>query len=368
MNGQARSVNRAPALSTLRYAVNSPILILSIGIFSMSLFGCESRKDEPAPRSKVPATAPPVAKAKLKTQTAKPKAKPSRTSRSKRATSATDIVKRLDGKIAFHTQRGQKRRQWLDLDLAASAHMARAQVTGSLEDLQEAERRIEQSFEYAPERMKPLLTRARHLIANHRFKDAVEVLGKLRARGAHPDGRLAVIAGMRGSIALEMGDHAKALKELQAALAFKRTPSTLALLANYYAKTGDLEKARALLDEAIKIPVPALGLDRAWIRLQRGLIDLTAGRPADALVYYRKAEAQLVGWYLVEEHIAEAAIRRDRTQWSRRKVGVKRARKAHPGQSGRCTPPAWILLPTRAEAHSTPTSSRTDKASRASST
>ena len=119
---------------------------------------------------------------------------------------------------------------------------------------------------------------------------------------------------MRGTIAFQTGKHGKALERLQAALAFRRTPSTLALLANYYANTGDAEKAKSLLEQAIKIPVPALGLGRAWIRLQRGLMDLAAGRPADALVYYRRAEAQLPGWYLVDEHIAEVLADTGKTE------------------------------------------------------
>ena len=51
----------------------------------------------------------------------------------------------------------------------------------------------------------------------------------------------------------------------------------------------------------------------AWVELQRGLLDFDRRRDHEALAHYRVAERAYSGYWLIEEHIAEALDRLGRT-------------------------------------------------------
>jgi tetratricopeptide (TPR) repeat protein len=49
------------------------------------------------------------------------------------------------------------------------------------------------------------------------------------------------------------------------------------------------------------------------MHLQRGLLDLSRNQAEEALAHYRDAERELSGWWLIDEHIAEALALLGRT-------------------------------------------------------
>lgn len=91
--------------------------------------------------------------------------------------------------------------------------------------------------------------------------------------------------------------------------AYERLPKTwdnLARLANYHAKTGDRAAADRLYAAAEEELTAKEMRDFAWVELQRGILDLDAGKPKKALEHYERAGAAWSGWWLIDEHRAEA--------------------------------------------------------------
>ena len=77
-------------------------------------------------------------------------------------------------------------------------------------------------------------------------------------------------------------------------------------LALYHAKTGAPDEAEALFEEALAEASPKDIRRKVWTRLQLGLLALERGRALVALEHLEEADAELPGWWLVQEHIAEA--------------------------------------------------------------
>lgn len=215
-------------------------------------------------------------------------------------------LRHIDEAIAFHGARAVRTGSWMDEAQVARGHLSRAHLSGSYEDYGRAAEALERAFSKARPGTGPFLLRARLSFAMHRF-DAVETDLVAATSGAVvPRGTRAAAAEMRADLAL----HAGRYEEAHAAYldAVERSPSMTAYarLAHYQWKTGDFEGAEASHALAARAAIRGSGEGRAWLELQRGLMDLDRGRFADALGHYRRADAELPGWYLVEEHMAEA--------------------------------------------------------------
>jgi thioredoxin-like negative regulator of GroEL len=102
-----------------------------------------------------------------------------------------------------------------------------------------------------------------------------------------------------------VGNYEEARQLLEEAAELEQSLGNLSTLALWHWKTGDLETAEALYDAAEETYRGRSTEPRAWLDLQRGLLDLDRGRYREALVHYRDADRDLPGWYLVDEHIAE---------------------------------------------------------------
>jgi tetratricopeptide (TPR) repeat protein len=91
--------------------------------------------------------------------------------------------------------------------------------------------------------------------------------------------------------------------------AYEALPKTwdhLARLANYHAKKGERAAADRLYAAAGEELTAKEMRDYAWVELQRGILDLEAGKPKKALEHYERASAAWSGWWLIDEHRAEA--------------------------------------------------------------
>jgi len=132
----------------------------------------------------------------------------------------------------------------------------------------------------------------------HRFQRASSDLERLA--------QLPAARELTADIALQEGDYAAALAGYRSLLAVERRWDTLARLAYLRANTGHPDEAEQLYDEARSVLSAKQMRAYAWLELQKGLIDWGDGRAEDALTHYRQANAEYSGYWLIEEHLAEA--------------------------------------------------------------
>lgn len=147
-------------------------------------------------------------------------------------------------------------------------------------------------------------------------EEAIEDAGLLRAR-AHLAFKLHRLDAAKRDLALIGSDPV-----LEADIAFQEgrldearrgyealppTWDNLARLANL--RRSDRLYARASEELTVKEM-----RDYAWVELQRGLLDLEDGKPAKALEHYDRAAAAWSGWWLIDEHRAEALHLLGRTE------------------------------------------------------
>jgi tetratricopeptide (TPR) repeat protein len=135
----------------------------------------------------------------------------------------------------------------------------------------------------------------------HRFNTAREIIASMPLAGES-----ASLRALAADLDLQQGRYAEALAEYEALAAENPGWDMLARLAYYRLKTGHPEEADELYRRAADM-IPAKDMRAyAWIELQRGLVDLEYGRPEEALAHYRLADRAWSGYWLIEEHIAEA--------------------------------------------------------------
>ncbi len=208
---------------------------------------------------------------------------------------------RLDAQLA----RWQAREGWTAGEQATQTLLTRARLTGNYNDYARATATLEEAFSQAPAGSGPLLTRAQLNYTLHRLAPVQRDLDTYRARVLLSDGERAGLDLAQANVNFQRGEYAKALAGFETSLKEKRTMRGLCALSQYYWKTGDPAQAEALLDEAEGMYHGLWNEPRAWLHLQRGLMDLERGRYDEALAHYRDADAILDGYWLVQEHIAE---------------------------------------------------------------
>lgn len=181
----------------------------------------------------------------------------------------------------------------------ANALLDLQRLTGDLNLIEAAQRLADEAAEVQPETPRVKTLQATLLAKRHRFGDALaiyETLPKSRSN------RIA-IANTR----FEMGEYEPALAELRAIAAEERPdPHLLASIAIREGKLGRFDVADATMAEAAKHyhnkverwPV-------AWQHLMLGLMDLDRGRYEEAQAHYLDARKEVLGWWLVDEHLAE---------------------------------------------------------------
>lgn len=176
-----------------------------------------------------------------------------------------------------------------------------ASLSGDYDDFKAAEDSINRALQaYGP--ADDLLYFSAHLhFKLHRFKAARETIASMPLAAESTS-----LRALSADIALQQGHYAAALAEYEALAAAKPSWDVLARLAYYRLKTGRPGEADELYRRAADM-IPAKEMRAyAWIELQRGLIDLEYGRPEEALAHYRLADRAWSGYWLIEEHIAEA--------------------------------------------------------------
>jgi tetratricopeptide (TPR) repeat protein len=169
----------------------------------------------------------------------------------------------------------------------------RALLSGSAD----AYRELEAALRAAPDDPDVPVYLAQLCLQLHRLPEAEELLATL---GDRPEAW-----GLRADLAQQRCRYEEARALTEAALERERSWEALARLAHLRALAGDLAGADALYAEAAdEITVREMRA-YAWVELNRGRLDLAAGRLGDAEAHYDRAGRAYSGWWLVDEHRAE---------------------------------------------------------------
>ena len=200
----------------------------------------------------------------------------------------------------------EKTDSWMELERAANAHMARGRLTDNWSDYATADSLMARAFDIAPGGTGPFLGRARLNFTMHRFDKVEGDLAKAESQMLLSPRTQSEIEALRADAALERGEFDAALSHYRGAVESERNFDNLARLAGGLAKTGSLEAADRTYTEAAAALPRSATRERAWVSLQRGLLALETHELDRALKHYRDATKLFPGWWLADEHIAEA--------------------------------------------------------------
>lgn len=178
----------------------------------------------------------------------------------------------------------------------------RARLTGSYDDYGRAEdllARLEPQFSGADGLC---LAKARLHYALHRLVQAKKVLDACPSVAGSVEDLL-----MRADIAFYTGRYRDAGVIYRAVVNQAGTPQAYIQLALYSAKTGAPGEAAAFMEAAEERYHGGSTLLHSWFALQRGLIELERGRHEAARALFALADQRMPGYWLNEEHLAEAA-------------------------------------------------------------
>lgn len=195
--------------------------------------------------------------------------------------------------------------QWLMHENVARSYMERARLSGDYGDYVAADASLKRAFAVATPGTGPHLVRAQLDFRMHRLADAERQLTLIEgyAIPSLPDER-AEILGMRGDIAFYRGNLPMALQLYEEA--DRLSPGTATFRRAIYAmKTGDFERAESYFDQTkreARLPPPQF---RAFIELQRGLLDLERGDWPSAETWFRKADRSFPGYWLTQAHLVQ---------------------------------------------------------------
>jgi tetratricopeptide (TPR) repeat protein len=219
-------------------------------------------------------------------------------------------VARLDREIAFHEERARHATNaWTPRETLAQLCAERARLTGDFADYRRAETALAAAYAISGDVAGPHMTRAQMAFTLHRLDEASVALDRAARKVILTDPERAAIEGLRADIALSRGEYHAARDGFEHSQQLHPTFEGVCRLAIYHGQVGDVDTAERLYRRAATMPEGALPLDAAWIDLQLGLLDLDRDRVEKALAHYRDAERHFSGWWLVEEHIAEALAR-----------------------------------------------------------
>ncbi|TXS89884.1 hypothetical protein FV139_19350 [Parahaliea maris] len=104
------------------------------------------------------------------------------------------------------------------------------------------------------------------------------------------------------------GDYQRAITQAVNLLEERNLPADYIRLARLRQGTGSSREADALLEAAEQRYHNDNPHQIAWFRLQRGILALERGEHERARALFRRADAALPGWWLVEEHLAEVSL------------------------------------------------------------
>jgi Tetratricopeptide repeat len=175
-----------------------------------------------------------------------------------------------------------------------------ATLSGDFAEYRAAEEAIDRALAAVGPASDLVLLRAQLHAALHRLPAARQDLARL-ADPADPRAR-----ALAADLDLQEGRYRAARRGYEEALRREGSWDHLARLAFLAAKTGDAAGAERLYAEAQEQLTAKEMRPYAWLELQRGVLDLERGDAAAALRRFERADRAYSGWWLIEEHLAEA--------------------------------------------------------------
>lgn len=220
-----------------------------------------------------------------------------------------EVARRDAAVLAARARVASRPGEWLVLEQAAAAHIARARLTGRYDDYVEAEALLDRAFALAPEGGGPLLTKARLEHSLHRLDASGAALDAIGQWAIVPAAVAARVADLRVAIALQRGQVDAAARLAASHLGQGATAERLVSAALVDAAVGRTDEADARFVEALEsLGTKRAPYHRAWLHLQRGILDLDRGRYDHALEHYHEGDSVLPGWWLIREHMAEIHV------------------------------------------------------------
>jgi len=183
----------------------------------------------------------------------------------------------------------------------AGLYVERARLTGDYADYGRAQSVLDALPESTRALPSTCMARAKLHYTLHRLANAAAALAQCPAAPDDPQQ-----AALRADIAMHSGRYAEAGATFRALVNAHGLSPQYAQLALLRKQTGAPGEATALLEAAEKRYHGGSATTKAWLKLQRGLVALDRGRLDEALAMYRLASDELPGWWLIDEHVAEA--------------------------------------------------------------
>jgi tetratricopeptide (TPR) repeat protein len=176
----------------------------------------------------------------------------------------------------------------------------RASLTGKLAEFELAEK----ALNFAIEQIGPVddlcFIKANLDFKFHRLMDVRQDLEIARELRNSPHGR-----ALQADLDFQEGRYDQARERYEGVIKDNLTWDNLARLAYLKAKMGDVAGADQLYIEAEDELTAKQMRHYAWVELQRGVLNLLAGRYEKAWAHYRRAGRAYSGYWLVDEHQAE---------------------------------------------------------------
>jgi tetratricopeptide (TPR) repeat protein len=220
--------------------------------------------------------------------------------------------------------------QWLMHEILAGQYLMRAQLSGSYDDYAGAERALAAAFKVAVPKSGPHMMNAKLDFSMHRLAGAETQLAAMDRYAIKPAAATqAEMAAMRGDIAFYRGEYKAALALYDRADAL--VPGTsIFRRAIYASRTGAIEQADAMFARNIADLQPPVPQVRAYLELQRGILDLDRGRLDDAMAHFRDGDRIFPGHWLIEEHMAEVLTLQGKTDEAQARYRDIVRRTGHP--------------------------------------
>lgn len=190
-------------------------------------------------------------------------------------------------------------------------YQERARLTGNYDDYAKAEALLASLAGPKPS-ASFCLAQARLYYTLHRLKQAGAALDSCPTSVEPTE-----TASIRADLALYSGRYRVAESIYRALVNGSGTFSNYVRLGLLKKWLGSPGEAAALLEAAEKRYHGGAPVMIAWLKLQRGLVALDRGRFDEALAMYRLASDALDGWWLIDEHIAEALLLSGKTREAR---------------------------------------------------
>lgn len=192
---------------------------------------------------------------------------------------------------------------WVLLEQVALLHLQLLQLTGDYRHYREAAAALTEAETRAgPAAAALCATQAQLAFDQHRIAEAALRLSRCTASSEEARARLAEIGA---EIPFYQGDYPAAFAAHRSLLAEQPSIAVMARLSHLHFVSGHREEALALLDRAERSHHGGDAHLKAWLLLQRAIIELESGRWEDARAWLLAADRAFPGWWLIREHLAE---------------------------------------------------------------